>query len=175
MTKPTQPSDSPSTAGPYTPVFTLNRPVLCCATVRDFVVVGGTPGSTAGVGDPRVAVRWCAIGDPTDWPTPATDEARAKQSGEQVFPTKYGFVTAIAGNDFFAYVFQEKAITKMTYVGGDVVFTFDTFEEDRGCITMGRVTQIDDKVFFQSGKGYHVLEDGIIADLGYGIVDDTYV
>lgn len=173
--KPTQPSSSPS-GGAYTVQgsdSTLH--VSSLARVRDFIVLGGVGTTIGSSADEGYYIQWSAIGDGTDWPTPATDDARAKQSGQQPFPPEHGWITAIAGNDFYGYVFQERAITKMTYVGGDVVFNFDTFEEDRGCIALGRAVQIDDKVFFQSDRGYHVLENDQIADIGYGIVDDTYV
>lgn len=160
----TKPSPSP-TGGAYS--VPIGDDALCCDNVRDFVVIGG-------LSSDRYAIRWSAIGDGTDWPVPATDDARAKQAGTQTFPTEYGWVTAVAGNDFFGYVLQERGITKMTYVGGDTVFAFDTFEEDRGCERMGRMLKIDEKVFFQSDRGFHLLENDIITDIGYGIVDETY-
>lgn len=163
MSKPSPPSDSPS-GGNYT--IPVSPAGLTCSTVRDFVVVGGLAAD-------RYAIQWCAIGDPTDWPTPATDDARAKQSGRQTFPTKFGWVTAIAGNDFYMYVFQEKSITKGQYVGGDVVWSFDIFEEDRGCVRHGNMVQVDDKVFFTSARGHHMLENDKIADIGYGVLDDS--
>ncbi|MEM8714163.1 MAG: hypothetical protein AAGE92_00055 [Cyanobacteria bacterium P01_G01_bin.4] len=126
-----------------------------------------------GLVDDRYAIRWSAIGDPTDWPIPNTDEARSKQSGQQNFPTRFGYVTAVFGNDFFMYVFQERAITKATYVGGDIVFSFDTFEEDRGCIRSGLFERIDDMVFFRSDRGYHMLVNDQIQDIGFGVVDDS--
>jgi hypothetical protein len=140
---------------------------ICIAQVRDFVVMGG-------VMYDRYSIQWNAIGDPTDWPTPNTDDARSKQAGKQAFPTQFGNVTAISSGDFYAYVFQERAVTKMTYVGGDIVFAFDTFEEGRGCRRQGRMLQIDDKLFFQSDRGYHVLENDQITDIGFGAVDDSY-
>ncbi|MHC4988926.1 MAG: hypothetical protein ACYTFX_10605, partial [Planctomycetota bacterium] len=140
---------------------------LCIAQVRDFAVLGGLMSD-------RYSIRWNALGDPTDWPVPNTDDARSKQSGQQAFPTQFGNVTAISSGDFYAYVFQERAVTKMTYVGGDIVFAFDTFEEDRGCRRQGRMVQIDDKIFFQSDRGYHVLENDQITDIGFGAVDDNY-
>ena len=161
MTKPSP----PATGGSYVVVLTGGT---CIATVRDFVVVGG-------LSTDRYSIRWCDITDPTSWSTPNTDAARAAQAGSQTFPTKFGWVTGLAGNDFFMYIFQERAITKGTYVGGDVVFSFDIFEEDRGCERQGKLTTIDDKVFFQSDRGYHLLENDQITDIGYGRVDDTYV
>lgn len=165
MAKPTGPTDSP-TGGNYT--VPANAPAaLCCATVRDFIVLGGLSGD-------RFSVRWSAIGDPTDWPVPGTDDARSKQSGQQDLPTKFGWVLGVSGNDFYGYIFQQRAITKMTYVGGDTVFSFDTFEEGRGVIRQGMLEQIDDMVVFESDRGRHVLENDQIVDIGFGITDDSY-
>ena len=164
MTKPTNPSDSPTGSAYIVPI---TSGALCCATVRDFVVLGGLSAD-------RYGIWWSAIGDPTSWPTPASDAARAVQSGTQSFPTKHGWVTAVTSNDFYMYVFQTKAITKGTYVGGDVVWSFDTFEEDRGCVRQGMMAQIDDMVIFESERGRHILQNDQIADIGFGITDDTY-
>jgi len=153
----------PPNGGTYT---VTAEAALVCATFRDFIVIGGLTSD-------RYAIRWSAIGDPTDWPTPATDDARSKQSGKQSFPTKFGWVTGIAGNDFYMYIFQERSITKGTYVGGDTVISFDIFEEDRGCGRQGRVETIDDLVVFTSDRGRHLLQNDQIVDIGYGILDDS--
>lgn len=141
-----------------------------CGQVGQFSVIG-----LQGIApfDP-FTVQWSALADPSDWPTPATDDARTKQAGKQVLSSEYGKVTGIAGNDFYGYVFQQRAITKMTYVGGDVVFSFDTFEEGRGCIDYERFAQIDDLVIFQSEFGHHALQNDQIADIGRGFIDKTY-
>lgn len=164
MTKPLPPESAPS-GGNYT-VPLLTEDALCCATVRDFVVIGGLSSDPFGI-------RWSAIGDPTSWPTPATDAARTVQAGSQTFPTRFGTVTGISGNDFYMYVFQTHGITKGTYVGGDVVFSFDTFEEGRGCVRMGLIEQIDDMVVFESDRGRHILENDQIIDIGFGATDDS--
>lgn len=139
---------------------------IVCGTVGNFVVVSeyNIPG----------AVRWCAIGDPTDWPTPNTDDARAKQAGREHLNPKLGVVTGIVGNDFFGYVFQEWGITKMSYVGGDAVFNFDTFSEGIGCFRYNRIVQVQDLVFFESQFGYHMLQGGQVTNIGAGVVDSTY-
>jgi hypothetical protein len=157
MSKPTP------TFGSFTTVTPNGR---SCGTINQFVVIADA--------DNIYDVRWCAIGDPTDWPTPNTDDARAKQAGSQELPSQYGKVTGIAGNDFFGYVFQERAVTKMAYVGGDVVFTFDTFEVGRGCWDFNRYEQVDDTVFYESEFGYHALTNDVVVNIGYGKVDRTY-
>lgn len=168
-TAPPDPPSDPPTGGSYTVIPTTDTSIygMTISRVRDFVVLGGLDAD-------RYSIRWSAITDPTDWPTPATDDARSKQSGSQSFPTEFGQVTAVSSGDFYFYVFQERAVTKATYVGGDVVFSFDTFEEDRGCVRQGRIAQIDDRIFFQSSRGYHSLINDQITDIGFGKVDDSY-
>ena len=166
---PEEPPSEPPAGGSYTVLPTTDTSIygLCIAQARDFVVIGG-------LDTDRYAIRWCAIGDPTDWPTPNTDDARSKQSGSQSFPTRFGYVTGIAGDDFSMLVFQEGAIHRATYVGGDIVWNFDAIDENRGCVRQGRITKAGDLVFFQSKFGYHMIKDGKVADIGYGAVDDSY-
>lgn len=155
----------------FTSNATSGQPALTCSGAVGQFVVGGLAGKAANA---PFTIQWCAIGDPSDWPTPGTTDARTKQAGSQVLSPRHGRITAIAGGDFFGYVFQERGITKMSYVGGDVVFSFDTFEEGRGCCDYGRITQADDLVFFQSSFGHHMLNADQVVDIGLGRVDKTY-
>lgn len=139
-------------------------------TIAQFVFCGKYALST----DDFLTVQWCAIGDPTDWPTPGTTDAKTKQAGQQVFPGAYGKITGIVGNDFYGYIFQERAIHKVTYVGGDVVFNFDTIIDDLGCINYDRFTKVDEVVYFESQRGYHSITNDVITHIGFGKVDDSY-
>ena len=167
-TPPAPPSDPP-VGGGYTVLPTTDTAIygLCIAQARDFVMLGGLDAD-------RYSVRWCALGDPTDWPIPATDDARTKQAGSQTFPTRFGYVTGIAGDEFSAIIFQEGATHRATYVGGDVVWSFEAIDESRGCVRQGRILKTDDLIFFQSKFGYHLIKDGKITDIGYGVVDDAF-
>ena len=138
---------------------------VVCGYARDFAVMS--------LASDEYTIQWSDIGDSTSWSTPGSDAARAAQAGQQTLNLKHGFITGIAGNDFFMYVFQQRAITKAVYVGGDVVWSFDTFEEGRGCFEYGRFVQIDDAIFFESEFGYHVLENDQILGIGYEMVDDS--
>lgn len=98
------------------------------ARVRDHVVIGNL--TTDDIS--KSAVRWPAIGDPEDWPTPGTADARAKEAGIQYLPRHLGQVTKVVGGEKFGLVFQERGVTRMTYVGGRAVYEFDTFERKIG-------------------------------------------
>ena len=158
MTKPTIGEGTTSTPAPDG---------IVCGTIGNFVLIS--------LASDELTMQWCAIGDASDWPTPLTDDARSKQAGSETFNGKYGLITGIVGNDFFGYVFQQKAITKATYVGGDIVFSFDTFEVGRGCFEYGRYVAIDENTtIFESEFGRHALSNGQVADIGHGITDDSY-
>jgi hypothetical protein len=106
-------------------------PALTIARVRDSVVIGNT-GSEAAADTLRSRVQWSAIGTYDDWPTPGTSEARSKQAGEQYLSLEFGQITKIVGGEKFGLIFQQRAVTRMTYVGGSAVFEFDTFEKANG-------------------------------------------
>ena len=143
------------------------------ANVGQFVMGGNLVGGANGL-PYSAGVQWSAIGDATVWPIPETDDARSKQAGYEQLPPRLGEVTHIAGDDFFGYVFQQEGITKFTYVGGDVVFQVDTFEESRGAYSFNHVVRVDNVHFFESKYGRHALSGGQIVDIGEGEVNDTY-
>lgn len=103
------------------------------ARVRDHVVIGNL--TTDNIS--RSAVRWCAIGDPEDWPTPGTSDAASKEAGIQYLPRHLGQVTKVMGGEKFGLIFQERGITRMTYVGGRVVYEFDTYDRIVGSGLVG--------------------------------------
>lgn len=109
------------------------------------------------------AVQWCAIDDVTNWPTPNTPTARAVQSGRQLLNSAHGAVTAIAQGQFFGLIFQKRAITRATYVGGDKVFQFETFETNRGCWAAQSMMQL-------GGFSYFLAHDGWCATEGQGVI-----
>lgn len=151
--------------GGYT--YTSNPPDgVVCGTIGQFVLLS--------LASDEYSVQWCAIGDPSSWPTPNTDAARAVQAGKETLNPRLGVITGIVGNPFFGYVLQEQGITRFTYVGGDVVFRIEQFEVSRGCVGYNRFAQVDDTVFFASQIGYHALSGTEVQDIGLGIVDDTY-
>lgn len=139
---------------------------VVCGTIGQFVMLSQAAD--------EYTVQWCNIGDPTTWDTPGTDAARANQAGEQTLNPRFGVVTGITGDEFVGYIFQERAINKVTYVGGDVVFRFEVIEEARGCLDYNRFCRVEDKVFYQSGSGHHVLVDNQVIDIGFGKIDESY-
>jgi hypothetical protein len=117
------------------------------------------------------AVQWSAIDNVTAWPTPNTPSARAVQSGRQIMNSVYGAVTAIAQGEFFGLIFQKRGITRATYIGGDKVFQFETFEKNRGCWAPQSMIQLGGLCYFLAHDGWCVTDGQTVWPLGDGKVD----
>jgi hypothetical protein len=117
------------------------------------------------------AVQWSAIDDMTNWPTPATPTARAVQSGRQLLNSAHGVVTGIAQGEFWGLIFQKRGITRATYVGGDRVFQFETFEQNRGCWAPQSLIQLGGICYFLAHDGWCATDGQTVVSIGDGKVD----
>jgi hypothetical protein len=136
--------------------------------INRFLVAGDID---QGSGAEPAAVQWSSIDAPTDWPTPGTSTARARQAGEQFLQAEHGAVTAIAGGQFWGLVFQKRAITRFTYVGGDIVFQIDNFERSRGCWAPRSHIQVGNISYFFAHDGVYATDGQVVRPLGEGRVD----
>lgn len=135
--------------------------------LRNFVMCG----DIGGVSPVPYRIRWSAINDGSDWPTPGSTDAQIKQAGEQDMRAQSGRVMAIRGSDF-AIIFQEEAITRATYVGGALVWQFDPIDEQRGLIAPRSAVQVGRVVYFLAKDGFYATDgSGASQAIGYGKVD----
>lgn len=141
--------------------------------INNFVVLGDLSDATYGV--VPYAVQWSAIGNARDWPIPLTSDARSKQSGRQTLSVQYGTVTAIANGQFYGLVFQQRGITRFTYIGGDTVFQVQEFERTRGCWFPQSMIQIGELCYFIAADGFYVTDGQSVRPIGHGKVDLTFL
>jgi hypothetical protein len=137
------------------------------------VVLGDTEDGTNGAVPFRI--QWCRIDDPTEWPVPNSADALAKQAGEQFMPSVAGAVTGIVGNDQFGIVFQRSGISRMTYVGGDLVYQFDNFEKTRGAAYPNAIVEVGKLVYFIAADGFYVTDGVSVRPIGEGKFDRLFV
>ena len=137
------------------------------ASTNDFVIVGNTYDTSDGNMPNRV--RWCAFGDETDWTVSA-----ATQADYQDLEGSGGWVQAIVGGER-VYVFQERAIWMMTYVGSPVVFQFDKIDENRGAWAEKSVISVGNSIYFLADDGFYVLSGNQTSPIGAGKVDTTFL
>lgn len=137
--------------------------------VREFVVCGDINDPSDGIVNHRV--RWGSIGDPITWYLAGTANAIANQSDEQDLTAANGSVLGIFGTDI-GIVFQERAITKMTYVGAPLVFRFDVADNSRGLRARKGAVQVGNTIYFLASDGFFkTTGTGESAPIGDGLVD----
>lgn len=119
--------------------------------VRDFVVLGR-------VDTNRYKLQWSAINNAESW------TVGVNQSDFQIMPTG-GEITGITGGEY-GLILQENRISRMTYVGGDLVFQFDEISASIGCIAPWSVTQVGRLTFFLSAQGFAVCDGNTVTMIG---------
>jgi hypothetical protein len=136
--------------------------------INRFVVLGDLD---QGSGAVPYAVQWSAIDNALSWPTPGSATANANQAGQQYLQAEQGAVTAIAGGQFWGLVFQKRAITRFTYVGGSTVFQIENYERSRGCWCPQSHIQIGNLSYFFAHDGVCVTDGQSVRQIGDGKVD----
>lgn len=144
----------------------------CIGVINRFLMLGDLDGVS---GTLPTAVQWSAIGDSRTWPPINTTAARTVQSGLQTLPAKYGAVTAIASGQFFGLVFQQRGISRFTYIGGDVVFQVQDYERTRGAWFPNAMTQVGGLSYFIATDGFYVTDGQTVTPIGDGKVDKFFL
>jgi hypothetical protein len=134
--------------------------------VRDFVVVGNTDDVSDGAVPFRV--RWSAIGDPTDWTVSATTQADF-----QDLNSANGWVNGIVGGEY-GIIFQERAITRMTYVGSPSVFQFDEIESGYGTNAPGSICKIGTMTAYLGEDGFYVFDGTSSTPISHNMVSKSF-
>jgi hypothetical protein len=143
------------------------------AQVGQFVMLGDTNESVNGIVPHRV--QWSGIDAPRSWPEPGSDTAIAQQAGEQFLNVEAGPVSGIFGGDQYAIIAQRTSITRATYVGGGIVFQFDTIDENRGAWFPNASVQLGRVVFFAGFDGFYKTDGVSVVPIGAGKVDRTFL
>lgn len=120
-------------------------------------------------------VQWCAIDDPTNWPTPGTSAAAAVQSDRQELPTG-GAVQDIIGAVGAAegVVFLENAIYRMDYAGAPAIFEFHEVERARGTPAPYSVISVGPLAFYLGEDGFYAFDGAQSAPIGANKIDRTF-
>jgi hypothetical protein len=143
------------------------------AIVNRFAVLGDTNEAVNGAIPYRV--QWPAIDNPRNWPTPGSSTAVAAQAGEQFLPSNLGAINGLFGGDQYGVIGQELGISRLTYVGGSIVFQFDTIDKSRGIWFPNGAAQVGSKVFFASADGFYVTDGVAVAPIGSGKCDRFFM
>jgi len=148
------------------------------AVVKDFVVAGNLIGrgvNAATIGTAEDAVQWSALDDPTSWPQVGTSAAKGVQSDWQPLAGDGGQVTDLVGGSDYGIVFQERAIWRMDYEGGDTFFRFTPIDENRGCWIHKAAIRVGPVTYFPSEDGFMATDGFQTVPIGNDIVDAFFL
>lgn len=135
-------------------------------TVKDFVVVGNTNDESDG--DMPNRVRWAGIGDQTAWTVlPST------QADFQDLYGNGGWVMQVVGGEY-GVIFQERAITRMSYIGSPVVFQFDEIERGRGTPASNSVVKFGNNIAYLGWDGFYIFDGQFSNSIGVNKVNKTF-
>lgn len=131
------------------------------AIVRDFVMLGNLYGAASDLA-------WSGFNNSEEW------VAGTDQSDTQTLPDG-GQVQAIIGGEA-GYVYQERAIRRMTYAGPPTIFQIDVISENIGVRAPYSVARFGNVVYFLSHSGFyaHDLGSGQIIPIGTEKVDQWF-
>lgn len=105
---------------------------------------------------------WSALGDCEDWTASATtlSDANTMQEGGSIM----GFVGGEYGT-----VFQERAVSRMSFEGPPTAFRFDKISNSMGCRAERSIASYENLIFFMSNDGMKMIRGGSeISDIGSG-------
>ena len=112
------------------------------ATYLEFVFLGA-------LGTSGLAIKWSALGNSEGW------TAGVGMSDEQEFADG-GAITGFASTRAALYLFQEKCVRRISFVGGDTIFVIDKLIENIGCIEPNSLVQYGQRCFFLSEDGWYM-------------------
>lgn len=131
-----------------------------CARVGNFLMLGNLSGLSL-----PFSFQNSALNDPTDWPTPGSADARQKSSGRGSLQFEYGKITGIAG-DRYAMMFQERAVSRVDFVGPPQVFQITPIEEARGCIAPNSIVTVGFLTYFLAHDGFCATDGNQVYEIG---------
>jgi hypothetical protein len=141
--------------------------------IGTFVVLGNTFDSLNG--QDETALHWSAVNDPFNWPDPGTEVATAVQSGRQPLAGDGGAIQRVVSGSEVGAVFQERSIWRMDYVGGDVVFSLNRVEPNRGLLIPSIAVPFGRQVFYLSEDGFYLFNYTESVAIGRDVIDATFL
>src|ERR1700677_2908197 len=134
-------------------------PVAHIAVINNFVVLGNISDSATEV----QRVRWSGLNNATDW---SLSSEAATPSDYQDIVGNGGWLQKITSGEQGGYVFMEREIWSMVFVGSPLVFQFTKLIDNMGAYCSNGVVQYENMVFFIATDGFKAFNGSTITDIG---------
>jgi len=170
-------STGPGTSNRFSAVSPNASKATTCTVHKDFLILGNVEGrgnNASAIGTQKAGLHWSAIGDPTNWPTVATQSAIDVQSDFQVLDGSGGDITAIISAGDYVAVLRERQVWRMDYVGGSAFFAFRKIDHSRGCMLPRTAVAVNGVVYFPSVEGFMAFDGARLYSIGEEKIDRTW-
>jgi hypothetical protein len=127
--------------------------------VKDFLVGGIVDGVVN-------MVEWSGLNNAEQW------TVGLNQCDYQIIPSG-GAVTGLIGGEF-GLILQRGRVSRMTYVGDNLVFQFDEISNNIGCVSPHSVIQAGQLGFWLADNGFMMWDGATIKPIGQERVDRTF-
>src|SRR3990167_8352551 len=134
--------------------------------VKDFLVVANTYDGVDGNVPHRV--RWAGQGSITNWTVSSTTLADYQNLDNSV-----GWIKQFVGGEY-GVIFQEQAISRMTFEGAPTVFRFDQVETGRGTRAPGSVVKFGNLIAYLGLDGFYVFDGNQSINIGANKIDKFF-
>lgn len=128
---------------------------------KDFLVAANLAGQPS-------YIQWSAFNNFTDFTPSKSTQADLNDMG-----IEFGAVMGVAGDEA-PYILQERSISRMTYVGPPVIFSFPRLSSHKGCISKGSVIDSPFGTGFFSQDGPNIIEGDSIRQICRGKLEDWF-
>lgn len=145
---------------------TLKPKARHLGVVGSFLVLGNTSDVTDGAVPHRTW--WSAINDGSDFDPDATTQSDYQDQQEG------GWVRKIVGGVEYGVIFQDRQITRMSYIGKPQIFDFFPVDRKRGTPIPGSVVAHGRLIFYISEEGFFAFDGSQSHPIGVDKVDKTF-
>lgn len=132
-----------------------------CKNIENFLFLAGVVGHPA-------RVQWSGYENATTW-TPDS----ATQSDINDLQSEYGDIRGISGAPYPS-IYQRNAITRVTFVGGQVVFSFNTLERNKGLLSSNSLVSTGKNDYFLSDDGFNVWDGQRAKNIDEGRIKEWF-
>ena len=155
---------------PFTSLASVGAPdAQVIGVIGQFVMLGFLSSIAS------AAVQWSSINQPLQWPVPQSALAIASESGIQFLDPSLGVVLGISQGDQWGVILLSGGVVRVTYVGGNAVFQFDTIYRGPGPIGLNSWAKIGGLVYFLSSAGFYICDGVSVQPIGRGKVDSYFI
>lgn len=140
---------------------------LC--VLEDFLVLGNI--YDLELGPLTSGISWSGLGNPASWPPRDTDLAIELSSDRRVLDSEQGFVQGLVAGSEVGAIFQERAVHRMDFIGGDQVFAIRKVEPTHGLLIPGLCVPFQRGIFYLAEDGFRVFDYQTSQPIGKDRVD----